>query len=80
MIPSLPISDQHQICLCWLAARRSQARKHSLNLQKAAVAITSRNLPRVHLHQPAHPFSTANISLHPSRTHTVSTADVPKSP
>jgi hypothetical protein len=74
------MNDSSQTYFCWLAARRSQARIHTLNLQTAALAITSRNLQRVHFHQSAHRSNTAKISLYPSQPHLVSTADVLKSP
>ena len=77
MIPSLLINDSSQTYICWLAARRSQARIHPLNLRTTALAITSRNLQRVHSHQSAHRSNTAKISLQP---HLVSTAGVLKSP
>ena len=80
MIPSLPINDSSQTYICWLTARRPQARIHPLNLQTTALAITSRNLQRVHLHQSAHRSNIAKISLYPSQPHLVSTAGLLKSP
>src|ERR1051325_10652361 len=77
---SLQISNRYLTYSRWLAARRGQAREHSLNSQTAVLAITPPNLQRVHLHQPTHRFTTAKISLHPSRPHLVSIADLPKSP
>jgi hypothetical protein len=64
MIPSPLMNDSSQTYSCWLAARRSQARIHTLNLQTAALANTSRNLQRVHFHQSAHRSNTVK-SLHP---------------
>ena len=80
MMPSLPINEHWQTYSCWLGARRAQVRIHPLNSQKTALAITPSNLQRDHLHRPAHPRDSAKISLHPSRPHIISTADVPKSP
>jgi hypothetical protein len=62
MNPSLPINEHCQTYSCRLAARRAQARIHTLNLQTTALAITSRNLQRVHFHQSAHRSSAAKIS------------------
>jgi len=80
MISSLPINEHCQTYSCWLAARRGQARIHLVNLQTTALAITSRNLQRVHLHQSAHRSNIAKISLYPSQPHLVSTAGLLKSP
>jgi hypothetical protein len=40
MISSLPINDSSQTYICWLAARRTQARIHPLNLRTTALANT----------------------------------------
>jgi len=80
MNTSLPINDPYQTDACWLAARRSQARSHPLNLQTTALAITPRNLQRTHSHRPACPLDSPKTSLHPSRPDLVSTADLLKSP
>ncbi len=80
MISSLRINDHYQTCFCWLAARRIRARIHALNSQTAALAITPRNQQCTQFDQPAHPPDSEKISLHPSRPHLVSIADVLKSP
>ena len=60
--------------------RHSQARIYPLNSQVAPLTIRPPNPQRIHLHQAAHPDSTAKSSLHPSHPHLVSIADVPKPP
>ena len=80
MIPSLPINDSSQTYICWLTARRPQARIHPLNLQTTALANTPYIPQCIHSQQPAHPSSAAKISLHRSQPHLVSTASVLKSP
>src|SRR5271165_5225314 len=79
MIPSLPINEHCQTYSCWLAARHSQARVHTLNSQTAALADTPHNPQRVHSHQLAHTDCTAKSSLHVSLSQ-LATARVPKSP
>jgi hypothetical protein len=80
MIPSPQTNNRYLTYSCRLAARHSQARLYPLNSQVAAFAIRPPNPPRIHLHQAAHPDSTAKSALHPSRPHLVSTADLPKPP
>jgi hypothetical protein len=80
MIPSLPINDHCHSFSCWLAARRAGARIHTLNLQRTALAIISRNQPCSHLHRPVHPHESAKISLQPSCPQIVSITGVSKSP
>jgi hypothetical protein len=74
--PSPQTNNRYLTYSSWLPARHSQARLCPLNSQVAAFAIRPQ---RIHLHS-AHPDSTAKSSLHPSRPHLVSTADVPKPP
>jgi hypothetical protein len=76
MIPSPQTNNRYLTYSCWLAARHSQARIYPLNSQVAPSTIRLRNPQPSHLHQAAHPDSTAKSSLHPS----FSTADVPKPP
>jgi hypothetical protein len=79
MIPSSQTNNRYLTYSCWLAGRPPQPSSH-LSSEFAAFAIRPRNPQRIHLHQPAHPDSTAKSSLHPLRPHLVSTADVPKPP
>jgi hypothetical protein len=80
MIQSLPTKDRYHSYACWLAARHSQARFHALNPKITAPAITLHNPHRAHSNRAAHPPGSAKITLHRSRSHFTSTADVPKSP
>jgi len=80
MMPSLPINEHCHTYSGWLAARRAGARIHTLNLQRTALAIISRNQPCSHLHRPVHPNQGAKISLQPSCPQIVSITGVPKSP
>jgi hypothetical protein len=80
MIPSLPIKHCSQTHSCWLAARRSQARTHSVNSQAAVPVITPRNLQHAHLHQLAHPQCATKASLTMPRSRLAGPAPVPKSP
>jgi hypothetical protein len=80
MIPSLPINEHCQTYSCWLAARHSQARIHTLNSQTAALANTPHSPQRVHSHQLAHTDCTAKSSLHRSLSQLATAARVPKSP
>jgi hypothetical protein len=80
MIPSPQTNNRYLTYSCWLAARHSQARIYPLNSQLAPLTIRPPNPQRIHLHQAAHPDSTAKSSLHPWHPHLVSTADVPKPP
>jgi hypothetical protein len=80
MIPSPQTNNRYLTYSCWLAARHSQARIYPLNSQVAPLTIRPPNPRRMHLHQAAHPDSTAKSSLHPSHPHLISTADVPKPP
>jgi hypothetical protein len=80
MIPSPQTNNRYLTYSCWPAARHSQARIYPLNSQVAPFTIRPHNPRRIHLHQAAHPDSTAKSSLHPSQTHLASSADVPKPP
>jgi hypothetical protein len=80
MIPSLPINDRYQNCFCWLAARHSQARIHTLNSHTAALANSLHSPQHVHSHQLAHTECTAKSSLRVSLSQLGSAARVPKSP
>ena len=77
MIPSLRINEHCQTYSCWLAARHSQARIHTLNSPISAFANSARNL-RAHLQRFANPHSAAKSSHFPC--HSASTVAVPKSP
>jgi hypothetical protein len=61
MIPSLPINEHCQTYSCWLAARHSQARIHTLNSHTAALANTPHSPQRVHSHQLAHTVCTRHF-------------------
>jgi hypothetical protein len=80
MIPSPQTNNRYLTYSCWLAARHSQARIYPLNSQLAPFIIRPRNPQRIQLLQAAQPNSTAKSLLHPSRSHLVSIADVPKPP
>jgi hypothetical protein len=80
MIPSLPLNEHWQTCLCYLIGSRAWICTHPLDLQTAAVAIISRNQPCSHLHRSLQSRESEKTSPHPSRPHILSVSDVPKSP